>query len=123
MYTTHFISQFLFGVMIFFGFMPLSFYFSDSTATLLIETDLEPFIWGAQTTTLFLLIFIRSNMNSNKLIGLLILYTLVPLSFTFDKNGAYFLILNNYISSLISWSIAGVILIKLLFAQHFLTKM
>ncbi|MFH0894812.1 MAG: hypothetical protein V2A54_10295 [Bacteroidota bacterium] len=111
------ISGFLFGLTILVGFIPLTFSFSDNGIQLLLETEFKYLIWGGQATTLLLLLFIKDSLSRNKLIGLLVLYVLVPLTFTFNENGVYFLILNKYTSSLLSWAIAGVLLGKLLFAQ------
>jgi hypothetical protein len=111
------ISGFLFGLTLLVGFMPLTFYFSNNGTQLLLETEFKYLIWGGQATILLLLLFRKDSLSRNKLIGLLVLYMLVPLTFTFNKNGIFFLILNNYTSSLLSWAIAGVLTGKLFFSQ------
>jgi hypothetical protein len=111
------ISEFLFGLTILVGFLPLTFSFSNNGTQLLLETDSKYLIWGGQATTLLLILFTKDSFSRKKLIGLLVLYVLVPLTFTFNENGVSFLILKKYTSSLLSWAIACVLIGKLLFSQ------
>ena len=110
-------SRFLFGWIMLVGFMPLAFTFSQNGKQLLLETDFKYVVWGGQATTLLLLLLTRLSLSKNQLIGLSVLCMFVPLAFTFNENGASFLILKKYTSSILSWAIAGILIGKLLFVH------
>ena len=110
-------SGFLFGLTILAGFLPLTFSFSNNGIQLLLETEFKFVIWGGQATTLLLLLFTKQCLTKKQLIGLSVLYVLIPLTFAFNENGASFLILDKSTSSILSWAIASVLIGKLLFAQ------
>lgn len=111
-------SGFLFGLAIFTGLLPLAFSFSQTGIQLLLETKFRGVIWCGQAITLLILLLSKGNIGKHQLVGLSILFVLVPLTFTFNEKGAYFLILNKYTSTILSWAIAGVLLRKLLLLEH-----
>ena len=111
-------SGFLFGLAIFTGLLPLALSFSQTGIQLLLETKFRGVIWCGQAITLLILLLSKGNIGKHQLVGLSILFVLVPLTFTFNEKGAYFLILNKYTSAILSWAIAGVLLGKLLLLEH-----
>lgn len=110
-------SGLLFGLAIFVGLMPLTFTFSTENTQLLLDTSFKYAVWAGQTSILILLLLTKHNLSKNQLIALAVLYLVVPFTFTFNESGAYFLILNKYTSSILSWAVASVLIGKLLFLQ------
>jgi intracellular septation protein A len=110
-------SGILFGLTLLVGLIPLAFTFSQNGTQLLLETEFRFIVWCGQAITLLILLLTKHSLSKNQLIGLSVLYVFVPLTFTFNENGVYFLILNKYTSSILSWGIASVLLGKLLFSQ------
>ncbi|MBU0473318.1 MAG: hypothetical protein KKF62_04070 [Bacteroidetes bacterium] len=110
-------SGLVFCLTIFIGLMPLAFTFSKNGTQLLLETSLNYLVWSGQAIILLLLLVTKPNFSKNQLIGLAALFMLVPFAFTFNENEAYFLILNKYTSSILSWVISSVFLSKLLFSE------
>jgi hypothetical protein len=108
-------SGLMFGLTIFVGLMPLAFTFSQNGTQLLLETPFKYFVWCGQTVILLLLLFTKHNLDKNQLIGLGVLCFIAPFTFTFNENGAYFLVLNKYTSTILSWAIASVLFSKLFF--------
>ncbi|HMN90397.1 MAG TPA: hypothetical protein PKD70_12885 [Saprospiraceae bacterium] len=108
-------SSLLFGLTIFVGFMPLAFTFSQNETQPLLDTSFKYMVWGGQTIALLLLLFSKHQLIKNQLIVLTVLYVFVPFMFTFNENGATFLILTKYTSSILSWAIASVVISKLFF--------
>ncbi|MBK8967301.1 MAG: hypothetical protein IPM36_11630 [Lewinellaceae bacterium] len=106
------ISGLAFGLVIFVGLMPLAFKFSGNQTQLLLGTSFKYFIWSAQAIVLLTLFFTKINFSKNQLIGLAMLCTLVPFIFAFTEIGISFLILNNVVSSMLSWAIASVLFAK-----------
>jgi len=104
---------------IFVGLMPLAFTFSQNGIQLLLETsrNYNYLVWSGQAIIFILLLVTKPNLSKNQTIGLAVLCIVVPLVFTFNENGAYFLILNKYTSSILSWAISSVFLSKLLFSE------
>lgn len=113
------ISGFLFGLTMLVGLMPLAFTFSQNGTQLLLETEFRYVVWCGQAITLLLLLLTSQNLSKHQLIGLSLICVFVPLAFTFNRNGASFLILNKYTSSILSWAIASALITKLLFSQYF----
>ncbi|SFE40505.1 hypothetical protein [Thermoflexibacter ruber] len=110
-------SGLLFGLAIFVGLMPLTFTFSTENTQLLLDTSFKYAVWAGQTCILILLLLTKHNLSKNQLIALAVLYLVVPFTFIFNESGAYFLILNKYTSSILSWAVASVLIGKLLFLQ------
>lgn len=108
------ISGFMFGATVLICLMPLTFTFSQNGAQLLLETSSGYFVWGGQIIILLVLLLAGNQFSKKQSIALALLYGLVPFVFLFDENGIYFLILNQYTSSVLSWAIASVLLGKLL---------
>jgi hypothetical protein len=108
-------SPLLFGLAIFVGLMPLAFTFSQNEIQPLLNTSFKYMVWGGQTIVLLLLLFSKYQLIKNQLIALIVLYACVPFIFTFNENGATFLILTKYTSSVLSWAIASVVISKLFF--------
>ncbi len=108
-------SPLLFGLAIFVGLMPLAFTFSQNEIQPLLNTSFKYMVWGGQTIVLLLLLFNKYQLIKNQLIALIVLYACVPFIFTFNENGATFLILTKYTSSVLSWAIASVVISKLFF--------
>lgn len=116
----HFSSSLLiFGLAIFVGLMPLTFAISPTGIQLLLETSYKYWVWCGQASILFLLLPATTHLSENQMLALAMLYVFVPLAFTFTEDGASFLILHHHTSSVLSWSVAGVLLSKLLFASNF----
>lgn len=111
-------SRLVFGLTIFTGLVPLAFTFSQNGTQLLLETSFKYLVWCGQSIILLLLLLTKHNISKNQLIGLTALYLLVPFTFTFTANGASFLILNNYTSSILSWAITSVLFGKLFFLRR-----
>ncbi|MBS1746558.1 MAG: hypothetical protein JST21_10355 [Bacteroidetes bacterium] len=109
----------LFGLIIFIGLMPLTFMFSQNGAQLLLDTSFRYIVWCGQVIILFVLLFTNLRLSKKQLIGLPVLYTLIPFIFTFNDDGLSFLILNKYTSSILSWAIASVLFGKLFFRINF----
>jgi len=107
-------SGLLFGLTIFVGLMPLTFMFSQNGTHLLLDTSFKYAVWCGQAIILLMLFLSKLKLSKNQLIGLSVLYALIPLVFTFNDNGLTFLILNKYTSSILSWVIASVLFSKLL---------
>lgn len=106
-------TKLLFGLTIFVGLMPLTFTFSQNGTQLLIDTSLKYIIWCGQSIILIVLLLTKLKLGKNKLIGLSVLFALIPFAFTFNDNGLTFLILNKYTSSILSWAIASMLLSKM----------
>jgi hypothetical protein len=117
MYKKNSTSGIIFGLTIFAGLLPLAFMFTQKGTQLLLETSFKYVVWGGQTGILFLLTLTKHKLSKKQLIGLAILCAVVPFTFTFNEKGVSFLILNKYTSSLLSWAIAGVLLIKMFTSQ------
>lgn len=87
-------SGFMFGLATFVGLMPLAFTFSQNEIQSILATSFKYVVWFGQATVLSLLFLIKQNMNKKQLIGLSILFIIVPFTFTLNDNGASFLIRN-----------------------------
>jgi hypothetical protein len=111
-------SGFLFGLTVLIGLMPLAFTFSQNGTRLLLETEFRYVVWCGQVITLLLLLLTKHSLCKNQLIGLSVFCVFVPFAFTFGEDGASFLILNKYTSSILSWAIASVLLGKLFFERN-----
>lgn len=107
----------LFGLAIFIGLMPLTFMLSSNGTQLLLDTSFKYAIWCGQTMILMLLLLTKYSLSKNQLVALALLYLFVPFTFTFNESGASFLILKKYISSILSWAVASILIGKLLFLQ------
>lgn len=112
-------SELLFGLTILVGLMPLAFTFSQNGTQLLLDTSLKYIVWCGQAMILLMILLTKLNLSKNQLIGITMLYILIPFTFTFNDNGVVFLILNKYISSILSWAMASVLFSKLLFNTNF----
>lgn len=112
-------SGLLFGVTIFVGLMPLAFTFSQNGIHLLLDTSFQYAVWCGQAIILLMLYLTKIKLSKNQLIGLSVLYALIPLAFTFNDNGLNFLILNKHISSILSWAIASVLFSNFFFNANF----
>lgn len=112
-------SGLLFGLTIFVGLMPLTFSFSQNGIHLLLDTSFKYAVWCGQAIILLMLNLTKIRLSKNQLIGLSVLYALIPLAFTFNDNGLNFLILNKYTSSILSWAIASILFDRLLFNTNF----
>jgi hypothetical protein len=108
----------MFGLIILIGFLPLGFTFSQIGTQLILETSLKYVVWCGQVIILLTLLLKKQDFSKNQLIGLSILFVLVPFTFSFNENGVSLLILNKYTSSILSWAIASILLGKLLFTQE-----
>lgn len=108
----------MFGLIILVGFLPLAFTFSQNGTQLILETSLKYIVWCGQVIILLTLLLKKQDFSKNQLIGLSILFVLVPFTFSFNENGVSLLILNKYTSSILSWAIASILLGKLLFTQE-----
>lgn len=108
----------MFGLIILVGFLPLAFTFSQNGTQLILETSLKYVVWCGQVIILLTLLLKKQDFSKNQLIGLSILFVLVPFTFSFNENGVSLLILNKYTSSILSWAIASILLGKLLFTQE-----
>lgn len=113
------ISEFLFGLAIFVGLMPLAFTFSQNETQLLLFTSFKYIVWSGQAIILLLLLLAKIQFSRNKLIGMGVLFLLIPFVFTFSESGVSFLILNQYPSSVLSWAIASVLFSKIFFSSNF----
>lgn len=112
-------SGLLFGLTIFVGLMPLTFTFSQNGTQLLLDTSFKYVVWCGQAIILLMLLFTKFKLSKNQLIGLSALYSIIPLTFTFNDSGLTFLILNKYASSTLSWAVASVMFSKLFFDTNF----
>ncbi|MEZ4829836.1 MAG: hypothetical protein R3C61_26675 [Bacteroidia bacterium] len=112
-------SGLLFGLTIFVGLMPLTFTFSQNGIQLLLDTSFKYVVWCGQALILLMLLFTKLKLSKKQLIGLFVLYTLIPLAFTFSGNGLTFLILSKYTSSILSWAVASVLFSKSFFDTNF----
>jgi len=111
-------SGIMLGLIILVGFLPLAFTFSQNGTQLLLETSFKYVVWCGQAIILVTLLLKKQDISKNQLIGLSILFVLIPFSFTFNENGFGFLILNKYTSSILSWAMACIMLGKLFFTQQ-----
>jgi len=105
----------LFGLSIFVGLLPLAFTFSQNDTQLLLDTSFKYLVWSGQAIILLLLLLTKNKLSKNQLITLTVLCFIVPFTFTINENGAAFLILTKYTSSILSWAIASVAFSKLFF--------
>lgn len=112
-------SELLFGLSIFVGLMPLTFTFSQNGIQMLLDTPFKVVVWCGQAILLLMLLLARPKLSKNQLIGLSVLYALIPFVFTFNNQGLTFLILNKYASSILSWAVASVLFCKLFFNTNF----
>ncbi|MCZ2278172.1 MAG: hypothetical protein LC117_09620 [Bacteroidia bacterium] len=112
-------SGLLFGLATFIGLMPLTFTFSQNGTQLLLDTSFKYVVWCGQAIILFMLLFTKFKLSKNQLIGLSVLYALIPFTITFNDNELTFLILNKYASSILSWVVASVMFSKLFFDTNF----
>jgi len=112
-------SGLLFGLTTFVGLMPLTFTFSQNGTQLLLDTSFKYVVWCGQAILLFMLLFTKFKLSKNQLIGLSVLYALIPFTITFNDNELIFLILNKYASSILSWVVASVMFSKLFFDTNF----
>lgn len=112
-------SGLLFGLTTFIGLMPLTFTFSQNGTQLLLDTSFKYVVWCGQAIILFMLLFTKFKLSKNQLIGLSVLYALIPFTITFNDNELTFLILNKYASSILSWVVASVMFSKLFFDTNF----
>jgi hypothetical protein len=108
------------GLTIFVGLLPLMFTFSQTGVDLLLETSFKYIVWVGQAFTLLILLLAKPILNKNQVIVLAVLYVTVPFSFTFTTNGINFLILDKYVSTIMSWLVASILLSKLILPQTFL---
>jgi len=115
-------SELLFGLTIFVGLIPLAFMFSQKGTQLLIETSFRYFVWCGEAIVLFLLLLTKQNLKKKQMIALATLCLLVPFTFTFNENGVTFLILDKYISSILSWLMASVLFSKLISNSNIIEK-
>lgn len=113
MYKQNLTWELLFGLTIFVGLMPLTFTFSRNGIQLLLDTSFRYVVWCGQALILFVLLFTKFRIEKKHLIGLSVLFALIPFSGTFNEIGLTFLILNKYPSSILSWAIASVLLSKM----------
>ncbi|HRE57412.1 MAG TPA: hypothetical protein PLW09_06285 [Candidatus Kapabacteria bacterium] len=112
-------TKLLFGLTIFIGLMPLTFTFSQNGTQLLLNTSLKYVVWCGQLIILLVLLLTKPKLSKNQLVGLSMLFALIPFAFTFNGNGLTFLILNKYTSSILSWAIASALLSKMLINTNF----
>jgi hypothetical protein len=112
-------TKLLFGLTIFVGLIPLAFTFSQNGTQLLLDTSLKYIIWYEQSFILIVLLLTKPKLGKNQLLGLCVLFALIPFTFTFNDNGLSFLILNKYTSSILSWAIASVLLSKMFINTNF----
>jgi len=115
-------SELLFGLTIFVRLIPLAFMFSQKGTQLLIETSFRYFVWCGEAIVLFLLALTKQNLSKKQMIALATLCLLVPFTFTFNENGVTFLILDKYISSILSWLMASVLFSKLISNSNIIEK-
>lgn len=109
-------SSLLFGFTLFVGLLPLTVFYSENGLQLLIDSSFRYTVWSLEVVVVFILLFSKITVNKNQLIALSGLFLMVPLTFTFNNDGITFLILNKYISSVLSWVISGILVAKLFFA-------
>jgi len=112
-------SGLLFGLTIFVGLMPLTFTFSQNGIQLLLDTSFKYVVWCGQALILLVLLFTKLKLGKNHLIGLSVLFALIPFAGSFNEKGLTFLILNKYTSSILSWAIASVLLSKMFINTNF----
>jgi hypothetical protein len=112
-------TKILFGLTIFVGLMPLAFTFSQNGTQLLLDTSLKYVVWCGQSIILIVLLLTKPKLGKNQLIGLSVLFALIPFAFTFNDNGLTFLILKKYTSSILSWAIASVLLSRMFINTNF----
>ena len=112
-------TRLLFGLAVFVGLMPLAFTFPQNGTQLLLDTSLKYVVWCGQSIILIVLLLAKPKLGKNQLIGLSVLFTFIPFTFTFSDNGLSFLILNKYTSSIFSWAIASVLLSKMFINTNF----
>jgi hypothetical protein len=108
-------SGLLFGLAIFVGLLPLSFTFSQNGAQWLLGSSFEYVVWCGQIVVLLLLLLTKLKLTRKQLLSLSVLYALIPFTFSVNDHGVTFLILNNYISSILSWVIVSVLFSNLYF--------
>ena len=119
MYTNIASPKLLFGWSLVAGLCPPAFTFSPTGTTSLLETPFKYAVWGALILTAVLLLSVKTGLSKKQTTGLAVLYTLVPLSFSFSANGAFALILNHApLCAVFSWLIAGILWSKLLLNKN-----
>lgn len=111
-------SKLQFGLLIFVALLPLTFTFSQNEVHFLLDSSFKYVVWSAQTVILLVLLLKKSLFTKIQLWVIAVLYVFIPFTFTISNNEVDFLILNRYTSSIISWSIAGLVFSKLLFYPY-----
>jgi hypothetical protein len=115
MYTTFFIKP---AFLVFSGILPLTFTFTKNSFVLLLDTEWKYSIWIIQIITLAGVIFTKRKWNNKSFMAIAGLYFLIPFTFFFETGSVNFLILNKYISTLMSWGVASLIFIKYFNLKH-----